>query len=181
MQQTNSVWNPEIPTMHEAASVNPSPIGNGRIQRLGATLEGILANAERLLPHRGDSCPADDTWSASQILAHLVEMLPYWAEQARMVSARQHDGEPFGRTHADPQRIAAVERGAHGDARALIPLVRAALERANDSIRAIADADWQRTARHANRGEMSVEQIVDHFLLDHAEEHAQQLAAVARG
>ena len=48
-----------------------------------------------------------------------MEMLPYWAEQARAVAARSQDGEAFGRTHDDPERIAAVRQHARDDLREL--------------------------------------------------------------
>ncbi|MDQ3810400.1 MAG: DinB family protein [Chloroflexota bacterium] len=122
--------------------------------------------------------PAAEEWSAAEILAHLAEMLPYWAEQARAVAARGQDGEPFGRTQDDPDRIAAVRQHARDDLRELAAGVRASLDRAAAVLGAIPEPGWQRTGRHARRGEMSVTQIVEQFLVEHAEEHGQQLAAV---
>ena len=157
---------------------NPSPTPGELVGRLQSALAGILAEADRLHPKDAYAHPAADAWSAAEILAHLVEMLPYWAEQAHAVAARSQDGEPFGRTHDDPERIAAVRDHARDDLRNLAAGVRASLDRATAVLRAIPDADWQRTGRHARRGEMSVTQVVEQFLVEHAEEHAQQLEAV---
>ncbi len=158
----------------DSDEVSPGAI---RAARLGAAIEGIARDAATIEGRRD----VPDGWSTSEILAHLVEMLPYWAEQARTVAQRPHNGEPFGRTHDDPARIAAVERGAEEDARTLLPRVREALAQATAVLEAIPAADWQRSGRHANRGEMTVAMIVDQFLVDHANEHAAQFQAVLAG
>jgi uncharacterized damage-inducible protein DinB len=157
---------------------HPSATPGELVGRLQSALAGILAEADRVHPEDAYARPAADAWSAAEILAHLVEMLPYWAEQARAVAARGRDGEPFGRTHDDPERIAAVREHARDDLGELAAGVRASLDRATAVLRAIPDPGWQRTGRHARRGEMSVVQIVEQFLVEHAGEHAQQLAAV---
>ena len=41
-------------------------------------------------------------------LAHLAELLPYWARQAQLLE--RAPGTKFGRTHADPDRLSAIER-----------------------------------------------------------------------
>jgi uncharacterized damage-inducible protein DinB len=160
------------------ARTHPSATPGDLVGRLQRALAGILAEADRLHLEEAYARPAADAWSAAEILAHLVEMLPYWAEQARAVAARSQDGEPFGRTHDDPERIAAVRQHARDDLRELAAGVRASLERATVVLCAIPAHGWQRTGRHARRGEMSVAQIIEQFLVEHAEEHAQQLGAV---
>jgi hypothetical protein len=78
------------------------------VERLQTAVVSILAEADRLRPEDAYTSPGADTWSAAEILAHLVEILPYWAEQARTVAARSEDGAPFCRTYDDPDRLAAV-------------------------------------------------------------------------
>jgi hypothetical protein len=147
------------------------------IQRLQAAVADVLRQADRLGPQDAYGRPEADAWSAAEILAHLVEMLPYWSEQAQAVAVRSQNGEPFGRTHDDPQRITAVRDHAHDDPRELVVGLRTSLDRAMALLRAIPSACWLRTGRHARRGEMTVAQIVEQFLVEHAEEHAHQLAA----
>lgn len=148
------------------------------IDRLQNAVVGLLAEIDSLPSTDAYARSATDEWSVAEILAHLVEMLPYWADQARAVAARAQDGEPFGRTHDDPERIAAVRDHARDDVWELAIGVRTSLHRTVVMLRTIPDADWQRTGRHARRGEMSVTQIVEQFLSEHAEEHAQQFRAV---
>ena len=116
------------------------------------------------------------------MLAHAVEFVPYWAEQAAGVSARDDGGDrPFGRTHDDPARIAAVREHTKDRYEALALRLGEVVRSSTTTLRAIPREGWTRTAVHARRGSMSVEQIVRQFLLDHLTEHtAQAAAAVAR-
>lgn len=118
-------------------------------------------------------------WSATEILAHVAEFMPYWAEQAAQVAARGRDGEPFGRTHDDPARIAAVDAHAHdpldeSEARA-VEATRTAIA----TLRRIPADGWARTAVHARRGEMTVAQIVEQFIVHHLDEHSSQARQTA--
>jgi len=119
-------------------------------------------------------------WSVFMILAHLAELLPYWAHQACDVAMRSQNDAPFGRTHDDPDRIAAVEARTDSTLEQIVPRVRAALSTAAAALRTIPAEGWVRTGRHARRGEMTVQQIVDQFLVEHVEEHLHQAEAVLR-
>ena len=149
------------------------------IDRLTRELLASLAPAE---VDERYAAPAADSWSAIEVLAHVVEFIPYWADQAAAVAARTDDGErPFGRTHDDPVRIAAVREHARDRYETLASRLGEVAERSASTLRAIHPAGWSRTAVHARRGSMSVEQIVRQFLLDHLAEHtAQAAAAVGR-
>jgi hypothetical protein len=121
--------------------------------------------------------PADG-WSGTRILAHVAEVLPYWARQAARVAGREERAAPFGRTHEDPDRIAAVERHAGDTKEELLAAIAEGEREAWLSLHSIPGDRWERTGTHARRGEMSVTQIVQQFLLDHLEEHRAQLAAI---
>src|SRR5205823_1082285 len=91
------------------------------------------------------------------------------------------DNQPFGRTHDDPERIRAVEEHAGESLEKAIELVQEALRECVQTLRAIPAEGWRRTARHARRGELTVEQFVDMFLVEHVEEHRRQAeATIAR-
>ena len=124
--------------------------------------------------------PTPGEWPVMSTLAHVVELMPYWARQAREVAARPRNGEPFGRTHDDPDRIGAVEQHGRDSLGAALERIRQALDETVRTLRAIPAEGWSRTARHANRGEMSVEAIVDQFLVSHVEEHLGQAREAIR-
>jgi hypothetical protein len=155
--------------------------GEARARRLEAAAAPLLLRAEQLDEARLYRAPADGEWTPMQILAHVAEMLPYWSQQAREVASRPRDDEPFGRTHADPDRVAAVEQHANDRLADALPRLQAGLAEALSTLRTIPADGWSRSAHHANRGEMDLEQIVDFFLLEHLEDHARQLDAAVRG
>jgi uncharacterized damage-inducible protein DinB len=154
--------------------------GEERARRLETAVEGLRRRVECLGAEVLYREPAEGEWSAMAALAHVAEILPYWSRQAREVAARDRDNQPFGRTHEDPDRIAAVEQHAHDRLDEVLPRLAAGLEEAAATLRAIPPEGWARTARHARRGEMTVEQAVDGFLVAHVEEHVQQIEATLR-
>jgi uncharacterized damage-inducible protein DinB len=153
-----------------------SPATEQRVARIQASVQRLVATVERAPAAPLERQPRPEDWSITQVLAHVAEILPYWSSQAREVAARAPgDVRPYGRTHEDPDRIAAVEQHAHDSRENSLARVRASLDEAVGMLRAIPAEGWSRTALHARRGEMSVEQIVDQFLIDHLEEHCAQL------
>jgi DinB superfamily len=146
-----------------------------RARRLQAAAGRIRASAV-LLPDDALTDPDPDSgerWDRGQVLAHVAEMLPYWAQQAELVAAgRQSE---FGRVSSDPDRIAAIERDRREDPRRLlgrvdegVAVVLAVADRLDDEALA-------RRGRHPTLGEMTVAEIVDRFAVAHLEEHADQL------
>ncbi len=122
------------------------------------------------LPRRRD-------WVAREVLAHIVEVLPYWLGEIERVVAGRIEPVPFGRTPADLVRMLTVDR----DRTLPIPELYARLDNSLERIlRRLMELDERQAARrglHKQRGEMTVRQIVDVMLAAHIEEHCQQLAA----
>jgi hypothetical protein len=147
----------------------------GRAERLLAAAGRIRAGVV-VLPDDALTDPDPDSgerWDRGQVLAHVTEMLPYWAQQAELVAAGEQT--EFGRVKSDPGRTEAIERDRREDPQRLlgrvdegVAVVLALLERLDDQALA-------RAGRHQTLGEMTVAQIVDRFLVDHLEEHADQL------
>lgn len=142
----------------------------GAVEALARRWEGAAAEPLQRAPTPGE-------WSATEVLVHVVEYLPYWARVAREVAAREVAGIPFGRTHDDPARIAAVAEHARDPLAAVIPRIRESLRECVALLRTIPPERWTRSGRHGRRGEMTVEEVIDHFLLRHTEEHAAQAEA----
>ena len=146
-----------------------------RAQRLETMIGEVIGQVEVLPEERLYREPGSDDWSVMKTLAHLAEVLPYWSRQIEEVVGRERDDEPFGRTHDDPDRIEAVERHAHDRLDEVLPRLRDGLAETTALLRKLPTAAWSRTARHARRGTLTVEEIVDQFLVDHTEEHLNQI------
>ena len=118
----------------------------------------------------------DERWEAGQVWAHIAEFPPYWlAEAQRVASLPTNEPVPFGRVKTDAGRVAAIERERHTAPAALLERVRGSLADVTDATRAFTPAEWSRRGLHPTRGEMTVQSIVERFIVDHLEEHADQL------
>ena len=155
------------------------------------TLITRLTDAERrLAEHASQPLPsglsdpdpgAEERWEAGQIWAHLAEFPAYWLGQAQRVIAQPtHSPVPFGRVKTDVGRLEAIERDRHTDPGALLERVRSSLAEVTDAVRSWDDDTWRLRGIHPVRGEMSVEQIIETFIANHLEEHADQLDSLQR-
>jgi len=149
-----------------------------------------LADAERRLVEHADaplpsglSDPdpgAEERWEAGQVWAHLAEFPGYWLSQARRVIALPtYEPVPFGRVKTDANRVEAVERDRHTDPAALLQRVRDSLAEVSDAARALPPEAWRRRGAHPTLGEITVEGIFERFIVEHLEEHADQLDSLA--
>lgn len=152
-------------------------LGEEAALRLEREVASLASWAARLDDRAVHARPSADEWSVMECLAHADEFIPYWGRQAQVLAARERDGEPFGRAHDDPDRIAAVERGRREAAGVTLERIRAETAATGALLRAIPDERYQRSGRHPRRGEMTVSQLVDAFLVDHVAEHARQARA----
>lgn len=154
---------------------------SGRTARISELVNGLLQRArtadEAALKRAGEG-----EWTASQVLAHVSEMLPFWAARAREVGERSQDGGPFGRStpnaEEDPARLDAVERYGTLAGEDLTRMLENRLQAALTDIQAIRDYD--RTARHANGLVRTVAGIVDQLIIAHLEDHTRQLDALLK-
>ena len=149
------------------------------LERLDA-VEARLAARSTMASRGGAATDADpgsgERWEAGQIWAHVAEAVPYWIDQAQLV-ANTYDGEPvpFGRTKSDPTRIAAVERDRDQPVSVLWAVTHSDIESLRLVIASLDDVAWSARGRHETRGVMSMDRIIDEFLVGHLEEHADQL------
>jgi len=146
-----------------------------RIQRLERSVNQLIQEIERLPADVLYRPPSEGEWPVMSTLAHLAELLPYWAHQALGIASRP--GEPFGRTHDDPDRIGAVTEHGHDSLDTAVTRIRAGVEECARLLRELPAEAWFRAGQHATRGPMTIEQLVDAFLVNHAEEHAVQIEA----
>ena len=150
-----------------------------------------LAEAERRLVEHADAPlppgltdpdrDTDERWEAGQVWAHLAEFPGYWLGQARRVIALPtNEPVPFGRVKTDAGRLEAIERDRNTDPAALLVRVRSSLAEVSEAARAWPAVAWTRRGAHPTRGEMTVDQIVERFIVEHLEEHADQLDGIRR-
>jgi threonine dehydratase len=154
----------------------PSAVDLDRLERVRRRLAD---HAARPLP-AGLTDPdpgATERWEAGQVWAHLAEFPAFWLAQLQHVleDAPAREPVPFGRTKADAGRIEAIERERSTAPAELLRRVSADIDDVAAALGALPPEAWHRRGLHPTRGEMTVRQIAEHFILDHLEEHADQL------
>jgi DinB superfamily len=153
-----------------------APGGAGdRAGRLLAAAGRIRASAVAL-PDDLLTDPDPDSgerWDRGQVLAHVAEMLPYWAQQAELVAAGRR--RQFGRVRSDPDRVGAIERDRREDPQRLLGRMDEGVAVVLDLLDRLDAQALARTGHHQTLGEMTVAEIIDRFAVAHLEEHADQL------
>lgn len=148
--------------------------GEQQAARLEQAVRAFLDRLQDLPEPLLDRPPVDGEWSVKQVAAHSAEIYPYWAKQITWL--RAHPAQPFGRTAADPARIAYVEEHKADSLESLMAEIERGAAEAAAALRAYSDEEWQAvTGIHAARGEMDMDFISTLFLVGHAEEHLEQL------
>jgi hypothetical protein len=122
-------------------------------------------------------CSKQIGWSALETLGHVAEMIPYWLAHCRVLIAAGGDPPSFGRTLESPERLAGVERTEVLELDVLLKELEAAARTAARDIRGMSAADLEKSGLHIRRGLMTVAQVLEVFIVDHAEDHLAQVRA----
>jgi len=138
------------------------------VEALVARLDGVPTEALYREPSAGE-------WPVMSTLAHVVELLPYWASQCQTIA--RSPGVAFGRTLDDPGRLGAIAAHAQDPAEVVRGSLRSSCAEAISIMRTLPAAQWQLAGQHVRRGAMSIEQVVDEFMVAHVEDHVQQVDA----
>lgn len=156
------------------ANSEPPP-GESQARRLEAVCEQVAM----LLSHVDGAgrlrAAAGNEWSVTQVLGHMVEMIPYWLGHCRTLISATGEPPVFGRRYDSPERVAGIERGATGDPMALVAELRRETTEAARAIREMASTERSRKGIHIKLGEISVADAVEHCIVAHAEEHLEQI------
>jgi hypothetical protein len=158
-------------------------INDGYLARVDAVEVrlAVLADSEA---QPGALTSADPTsgerWDRGQVWAHLAEFLPYWIAQAGPVLAGQPSGEPvgFGRVQGDPERLGAIERDRREPVTLLWNDTRTDIAALRVFLAQVAPSQWEARGLHPTLGVMTVDELVEQFLVDHLEQHADQLESL---
>jgi uncharacterized damage-inducible protein DinB len=147
--------------------------------QLMALLDGPLAALD---PQKLYVAPAAGEWSIQQNLAHIVEFMPYWADQISKLLARP--GQNFGRTQQDAGRLQAIEQHGQDSLAQVKEALPHSYARLQEVLGQLQDSNLQLSGLHSTFGEKSlawfIEDFVTQHLIDHLEQIKMALAAVSR-
>jgi hypothetical protein len=126
----------------------------------------------------------ESAWGPREVLAHVSEMLPYWmGEIERIVDGAGDEPPAFGRTESDDLRVQVIGRDRQFPARELLGRIGVEAARVARRFRELDGAAAGKVGRHTTRGDLTVAEIAERFLVTHVEGHVTQLReilAVAR-
>jgi DinB superfamily len=114
-------------------------------------------------------------WGPPEVLAHVAEMLQYWLGEIERVLASSTQPGPFGRVATDALRIGVIERDRTLPARELFDRIDATVARFERRLPQLSEAQARRRGIHPTRGEMTLPEMLERFVLGHLEDHAAQL------
>jgi hypothetical protein len=139
-------------------------------EELNRLLDGPLAALDPAILYRS---PAPDEWTIMQNIAHIIEFMPYWADEAAKLVATP--GMNFGRTHQHEGRLGALRE--HGEdsleqARALLPGSYAHLDHVLSSLK---DSDLTVVGHHLKYGDRQLSWFLDEFVTRHLADHVKQM------
>lgn len=145
------------------------------IARVERTVEKLLDEVETLPRDVLYREPSQGEWPVMSTLAHLAELLPFWAHEAADLAASP--GKQVGRTHEDPDRLGAIEQHRNDSLGATVPRIRTALNQCVATLRAIPEEGWRAAGPHVRGGQVTAAELVERFVVRHAEDHASQIHA----
>jgi uncharacterized damage-inducible protein DinB len=145
-----------------------------RLERVHEQLAALLNQPD--VAERLRTVPGESEWSALEVLGHIIEMIPYWLDHCHRLMAA---AEPlrFGRTLDSPERLAGVERATTRDPGALLRSLNDEVEVATTAIRHLSAGEQSKTGIHLRQGEMMVAEVIERFIVAHAEDHLAQIRA----
>ncbi len=119
------------------------------------------------------------SWGPREVLAHVVEMLPFWlGELERILDGPALGPTPFGRTAEDPVRIGLIARERTLPIGVLFARIDTGLRDWQERVMALTDDERARVGLHPRLGEVSVDRLLERFALSHAEDHIAQLETI---
>ena len=124
--------------------------------------------------------PGEDEWSAMQTLGHMTEMIPYWLHHCRVLIAATGAPPTFGRTPGSPERLAGVAHGAAAQPDVLLSQLQKEVRAAAGMIRKLSIAERSKRGLNPERGEVTVADVLESFIVSHAEGHLAQAQAALR-
>jgi hypothetical protein len=148
----------------------------GQIRRLELVYEQLAAELRRPdVVQRLQNAPAEAEWSTMEILGHMTEMIPYWSAHCRTIGAAIGAPPTFGRGLDAPERLEGVERGKAASLDEALDRLRAAITHATDTMRSLSPEERGKKGIHIQRGEVTVADIIESFIVTHAEIHLAQI------
>lgn len=118
---------------------------------------------------------SSDEWTIMEILAHVIEFMPYWASQfSKVVSS---PGQRFGRTVQDEQRLQGIVEHKNDSLAQAKTALAASYAQLDEMLGSLKDSDLELTAQDYQHGELTLARIINNIVTQHLMSHIKQLQA----
>lgn len=126
----------------------------------------------------------ESEWGPREVLAHAAEMIPYWLGEIELIvdagaaAARTGADAPppdFGRVEDDPIRVQVIGRDRAFPGRELLGRIDVEARRAAARFRELDAEAAGYLGHHVTRGDLSIPEVAERFLVGHLEGHVTQL------
>ena len=150
-----------------------------RLERAAAEIVSLRDRVEGVdwpLAERYGTEP-EASWGPPEVLAHVQEYLRYWLGEIERVIAAPEASAPvaFGRIADDPVRIGVIGRDRTVPLSELFARIESDSKRVATRLRELTEEEAGRRGLHPTRGEMTVRDQLEPFLVGHTEGHVTQL------
>ena len=141
---------------------------------LNRLIDGPLATLDtvKLYEH-----PLADEWSIMENLAHIIEFLPYWANEiAKLVAT---PGQKFGRTAEDEGRLRGIREHSTDTLEQVKAQLPGSYARLDQVLASLKDSDLDLQGRHPKYGDQRLEWFIRDFVAEHLAAHVEQIKGTA--
>jgi len=149
-----------------------------RLERVYEEVAKLLRDPK--VASRLRTAPGENEWSAMQTVGHMTELIPYWLHHCRVLIAATGGLPTFGRTPGSPERLAGVAHGAAAQPDVLLSQLEKEVRAAAGTIRSLSMAERSKRGLDSERGEVTVADVLESFIVSHAEGHLAQAQAALR-
>src|SRR5436305_1074276 len=129
---------------------------------LNRLIDGPLASLD---PDKLYKTPVENEWSIMQNLAHIVEIMPYWAHEIEQLVARP--GQNFGRTMQHEGRLQAIREHGTDSLEEIKVALPGSYGRLQEVLGKLKDSDLELTGIHSRYGEKSLDGFIEEFVTQH--------------
>jgi uncharacterized damage-inducible protein DinB len=137
---------------------------------LNQLIDGPLAD---LAPEKLYQEPAHNAWTIMENLAHVVEFMPYWANEAVKLVAEP--GRRFGRVETNERRIKEIAAHAHDSLDQIKAMLHASYARLQEAMTHLQDKDLAVTGKHIRQGEKALVIFIEDYITGHLRAHIRQI------
>ena len=145
------------------------------LDQMTSTAQEILREIGSMPPACVPWKPAAEVWSVMDILCHIAEFVPYWTSQIEVIVATPE--KSWGRTHNDPDRLAAVAETSSRELDDVLHALSFAVSASVEKLRGFSTAQLATEAlsRNPRWGLKPASFVLDELLVKHLKTHLAQV------